>query len=305
MAENKSKDNSVTRQQGLSTNPEQMWNDLKTAIKAGNLTDVQSLLQQWRSSSTLPGPTSQDINYLVPRAAEDDGQPAILKYLLSEGGEIDTYTLGQTTSPAIFEIFLDHGWKPDTSILSSHITHPNLVSLFLSHGVDITTPTSARGFYPLDTACAKAPVQVVKLLLSNGAPVKPDSRAMNAAAQSDLPDRIEVMELLVSYGADINALAADYPAPSEAQRSGRNGTPLHAAAKWGNEEVKTWLLGHGADSNVRNEVGETPEEWGKRFEHDGPERVLRIRRAINRKTQAKKAEEEGKARMSRKVEAGV
>jgi len=114
---------------------------------------------------------------------------------------------------------------------------------------------------------------------------------MNAAAQGDVPDRTPVMACLLENGADINALAVDYPAPFEAQRSGRKGTPLHAAAKWGNEEARVWLLEHGADAEARNEVWETAEEWGKRFEKDGSERVLRIPRAINRKNQAKKTEE--------------
>ena len=115
---------------------------------------------------------------------------------------------------------------------------------------------------------------------------------MNAAARGDVSDRIPVMSLLLEHGADVNGIAEDYPAHSEARKSGRKGTPLHSAAKWGNEEAKAWLLEHGADSTIRNEMGATPDEWAKRFERDGPERVLRIRRDIMRKNKKKQAEEQ-------------
>lgn len=94
-----------------------------------------------------------------------------------------------------------------------------------------------------------------------------------------------MIALLLEYGADIKGLAADYPAPSEAQRLGRDGTPSYVAAKWGNEETKLWVLEHGANPEMRNEVGETPEEWGERFEKDGNERGRKARRANERKNE--------------------
>jgi len=115
---------------------------------------------------------------------------------------------------------------------------------------------------------------------------------MNAAARGDVPDRTPIISLLLEHGADINARAEDYPALSEAKLWGKKGTPLHSAAKWGNEEATVWLLGHGADAEVRNEMGETAEEWGKRFERAGTDSVLRIRRDISRKNQRKKEKEE-------------
>jgi ankyrin repeat protein len=148
-----------------------------------------------------------------------------------------------------------------------------------------------RGFYPLDTAAEKAPPGSVKLLLAHGAPLGPDSRAMNAAAMSDVSGRNPVMALLPEHGANTNALAEDTTVPSEAHRVGRKGTPSHAAAMWGNKEMVAWLLEHGADPEVRDEVGETPAEWAKRFEKDGPERTVRMGRAIERKNRVKKEEE--------------
>lgn len=261
------------------------------AIKADSLNDVQSLLQQWRSVVSVPDPNSQDLQYLVPEAAKKDGKPAILEYLLSQGGKIDTYTKSHTTSPEIFQIFVKHGWKVDNTMLYSHIAHPDLISLFLAYGADPKDPTTS-GTTPLDVAALRGPLESVKLLHSHGAPVGPGSWALNAAAQGDVPDRIPVMEYLLEHGADVNGIAGDFTGPSEARRSGRRGTPLHAAANWGNKEAKAWLLEHGADPEAKNELGETPAEWEKRFDHDGPEKIARIRRNILRKNQTKMEESE-------------
>ena len=266
-----------------------LFQDLKSAIKIGDIKKVQSLLQEWRIDSSIPGPRPSDIDELVPRAAEGVGQPAILEYLLSQGGssDIDTYTVGKTQSPQIFEIFIKNGWKVHNGLLHSHIKNPELVALFLAHGAD-ADPQISHGYYPLETAALCAPLESVKILLSHGARIGPGSRAMNAAARGDVPDRTPIMSLLLEHGADINALAEDYPALSEAKLLGRKGTPLHSAAKWGNEEATVWLLEHGADAAVKNEMGETAEEWGKRFERGGTDSVLRIRRDIFRKNQRNK-----------------
>ncbi len=124
------------------------------------------------------------------------------------------------------------------------------------------------------------------MLVDHGAKIEAGSAALHAAAKGDAPDTIPVMEFLVERGADVNGLAADLTGPSEARRSGRKGTPLHSATKWANKEAKAWLLEHGADPEARNELGETPEEWGRRFDNDGSERMVRLRRTILRKRQA-------------------
>ncbi|KAL8706512.1 MAG: hypothetical protein Q9201_000444 [Fulgogasparrea decipioides] len=268
---------------------EDYYTRIKTAVKAGDLDTVKSQLSQWRSHPSLSGPSKEQIDYLVPQAAKGQGQSEILEYLLSLGGSIGALSIGLATSPAVFHVFMAPGWKPDDSLLRLHVSNPDLIFLFLGHGVDPNS-SGPRGFCPLDIAALRGPLETVKLLLDHGATFGPNSAALHAAAQGNAPDRIPIMAYLVEQGADINGLAVDYPAPSEALRSGRKGTPLHTAAKWGNQEAKTWLLEHGADPEARNELGETPEQWGRRFDSDGPERGLRLRRAIMRKNEAKKAE---------------
>ncbi|KAL8739683.1 MAG: hypothetical protein Q9190_007539 [Brigantiaea leucoxantha] len=260
---------------------------VKTAVEAGDLDEVKSQLSQWRTNSATDGPSQEHINYLVPRAAQGQGQPEVLEYLLSIGANIGTHSVSLATSPVIFRIFVAHGWEIDSSLLLSHVRHPELIAFFLSQGAN-PNAVGSRGFCALDIAALHGPLETVRLLLDHGATIRPESGAMHAAAQGDAPNRIPIMAYLLERGADINGIAVDYPAPSEAMRSGRKGTPLHTAAKWGNDEAKAWLLEHGADAEAKNDLGETPDQWGKRFDRDGPERGLRLRRAINRKNQAEK-----------------
>ncbi|KAL8656061.1 MAG: hypothetical protein Q9210_000499 [Variospora velana] len=261
---------------------------LKTLVKHSDLDSVKSALSTWRAANTTtstPVPTAEQINYLVPQAASGDGHPETLAYLLSElGGKIDTHAIMLARSPAIFDVFITHGWEVDNSMLYSKIRHPDLIAWFLSHGADPNASGPGK-FAPLDVAALHASLETVKLLVDHGAKVGEagSGGALHAAAQGDAPDRIAVMEFLVENGADINGIAADITAPSEARRAGRKGTPLHTAYKWANEEAKVWLVGHGADAEARNQLGETPEEWGRRFDEHGPERVVRLRRAVLRK----------------------
>ena len=262
---------------------------VKTAVKLGNLDEVKSKLSQWRSDTSVAGPSREQIDYLVPQAAGGNGHPETLDHLLSLGGKIGTQAINLSKSPAVFQVFIAHGWEVDNSLLRSHVRHPDIIALFLFRGANPNS-SDARGFSPLDMAALHGSLETVKLLLDHGANIGPTSAALHAAAQGDAPDRIPIMAYLVEQGADINGLATDYPAPSEALRSGRKGTPLHTATKWANEEAKAWLLENGADPGAKNELGETPEEWGRRFDKDGPERGLRLRRALMRKRKATEAE---------------
>ena len=268
---------------------EECYGLVKDAIKSSDLTQVKTTLSQWRSDTSIAGPSQEQIDYLIPQAAAGEGQPEILEYLLLLGGKFGTHSISLATSPGIFKIFLAHGWEVDDAMLRSHVQHPELIALFLAHGANPNS-SSPRGFSPLDIAALRGPLETVKLLLKHGAMVGPNSAALHAAAQGDAPDRIPIMACLMEKGADINGLAKDYPAPSEVIRSGRKGTPLHTAAKWSNKEAEEWLLEHGADPEAKNELGETPKQWGKRFDVDGPERGVRLRRAILRKNASKNEE---------------
>lgn len=276
------------------TTGQEYYSLIKEAVISGDLARVEAGLSQWQSDPSIAGPTQDQLNYLIPQAAAGYGQLEILEYLLSLGAKIGTHSISLATSPDVFKVFLAHGWEVNDALLRSHVQHPELIVLFLTQGADPNL-SGPRGFGALDIAALHGRLETVRLLVDHGAAIGPSSAALHAATQGNASDRIAVMAFLVERGVDINGLATDYPAPSEAIRSGRKGTPLHTAFKWTNEEAKTWLLEHGADPEAKNELGETPEQWGQRFDKEGPEAGLRLRRAILRKNQAKKAAAEAEA----------
>ncbi|KAI4278838.1 MAG: hypothetical protein LQ337_000735 [Flavoplaca oasis] len=265
------------------------WQLVNTAIEKDDLGEVESKLRQWRADTAVAGPSTEQIDYLVPQAARDDGHPKILEYLLALGGRIGTHAISLARSPAVFQVFMAHGWEVDDSILRSNVRHPDLVALFLSKGVDPNS--NPNGFSILDSAARSGPLESVELLFNHGASIGPSSSALHTAAQGDAPGRIPIMDYLLKQGADVNSIAADMTGPSEARRSGRKGTPLHTAFKWANEEAKEWLLEHGADPEAKNQLGETPAEWGRRFDSDGPESIVRWRRAQLRRNTARELAE--------------
>ncbi|KAL8644910.1 MAG: hypothetical protein Q9226_007533, partial [Calogaya cf. arnoldii] len=230
----------------------------------GDVSEVESKLSRWRADTSVAGPGIDQLNYLVPQAARDDGQPEILDYLLSLGAKVGTHAISLARSPAVFKVFGAHGWQVDDSMLYSNVSQPELIALFLSKGANPNGDPD--GPCPLEVAAGRGCLETVKLLLDNGATIKPDSAALHAAAGEDVPDRIPIMDYLVQHGADVNGIARDIPGPSEARRSGRKGTPLHSAFKWANEEAKTWLVEHGADPEAKNQLGEAPAEWSRRFD---------------------------------------
>ncbi|KAL8748888.1 MAG: hypothetical protein Q9184_007035 [Pyrenodesmia sp. 2 TL-2023] len=256
---------------------EECYTLLKTAVQHGNPDSVKFVLFHWRADVSMADPSPDQTNYLVPQAAAGNDHPEALNYLLSElRGIISIHAITLARSPAIFGVFSAHRWEADDSMLRSKVCYPEFIALFLSCGAD----AKLRRFSPPDIAALHGPLETVKLLVGHGAKIGADCATLHVAAKGDAPDRIPVMEFRITEGADIDGLAADLLGPSETRGSGRKGTPLHSAAKWANDEAKPWLLEYGVDPEARNELGETPDKWGRRFDDDGPERGVRLRRAI-------------------------
>jgi ankyrin repeat protein len=91
----------------------------------------------------------------------------------------------------------------------------------------------------------------VELLLANGAEVDIKDMVgqtpLHLAAEHS--DNIELLELLVSYGADINA---------QTKLKYKLWTPLHRAALTGHAQVAKWLIAHGVNVDSKDSKGQTP-----------------------------------------------
>jgi len=71
-------------------------------------------------------------------------------------------------------------------------------------------------------------------------------------------------ELLIKYGADIDAVDEEYQS-----------TPLGMAARWGHVEMVNYLLAQGADPNKAGASWATPMAWGKKKGFVEIEKILK------------------------------
>lgn len=101
---------------------------------------------------------------------------------------------------------------------------------------------------PLYYACHQATARIVRRLLEKGA----DSGVLCGKSSSSLlhiacgAKKQDIMELLLEYGADVNAADAD------------SKTPLHLACTEQHADLIRYLLENGADPTVRDKNGDTP-----------------------------------------------
>lgn len=131
------------------------------------------------------------------------------------------------------------------------------------------TAPIGMGCIVLEYAIYHSPIPFIETLLDMGAdPDYPDHAgfpSLIAALSSDRPDRIEILDLLLAHGADI-------------QQRGVNGyTPLHWAAGEDDPQLIEWFLARGADPEARTNVDDyaTPLEEALILGHENAVRALK------------------------------
>ncbi|KAF1985509.1 ankyrin [Aulographum hederae CBS 113979] len=123
-----------------------------------------------------------------------------------------------------------------------------LVRWLMDHGADPNL-RGHRGATPLSTASLSPNVAVIDLLVSYGAELDPRAlfNAMSRRGQGGIP----IMRALIRHGIDINF-------------NGRErGTPLHWAVHINDIEKLRLLLDHGADRSIKDILGATPWDQAK------------------------------------------
>lgn len=118
-----------------------------------------------------------------------------------------------------------------------------MVKLLIAHGADVNAEDDFAET-PLGAAVIAAPKYtfdpgIVRILIDNGADVEPAAAGLGFTT-------VEVAELLIANGADVNA------------RGELGNAPLHWAASNGYKNLAKLLVNRGADIHVKNDYGRTP-----------------------------------------------
>jgi ankyrin repeat protein len=218
------------------------------AAKAGH-TDIVEILLSFGQQHNIPVPEMITMDTMGAAVASlKKPLEVLLKY--------------RAVDPKVFSRHLHLG----TDLLSVACTggkggtqYLGLLRYLMDAGFDPNKnrPPFARRRSPghLEWACWQACPEIVESMLAHGATIK-GSYAMRTAT---FHGRIDVLELLVKYGGDVNEVA------EEGEIGEPQGAPLHVAAvadvpAAGREAVVRWLLAHGADVTVKDSKGTTAKE---------------------------------------------
>ncbi|OAL32672.1 hypothetical protein AYO20_07830 [Fonsecaea nubica] len=148
-------------------------------------------------------------------------------------------------------------WPPH---LPDTLFDPELVRWLVEHGAD-PNAQCRYDITPLSIAAGSASREVIELLFELGASVR-RGQPLHCAVRADRED--DVVELLISKGASPNALMFhDHPVSVCQFECLGLGTPLHEAVRQRNDRLERLLLNHGANSQIRDSLGELPQV--KRF----------------------------------------
>ena len=177
---------------------------------------------------------------------------------LPRGGRPDLPSLDETTSLRVVQLLLDAGANPNAQLKLP----PPFRNIGNDRGLDRMLGT---GTTPLLRAAKALDAPAIRVLLAKGANLSltntlgmtptmaaaglgsTDADTRGIYTTDDVQQRsMDSLKLLLEAGGDING------------KDSRGLTPLHEAARWGWNDVVTFLVEHGARLDVTDARGNTP-----------------------------------------------
>lgn len=169
--------------------------------------------------------------YVLPiQIAIENNNMRSLKFLVEHGAKLD---LGR-----------DHAF-----FFAVQYGDEELIRYVVTKGADIGLKMRDSALTAYDFIIQKRRLEVIPLLIELGLPTI--SYAQDAFVWSVLHKYYDVANILIKYGIDINF-------HKTTNRNTCKNTPLCAAAWYGDGEMVQYLLDHGADPSIPNQMKRTP-----------------------------------------------
>lgn len=159
-----------------------------------------------------------------------DCDPVKIEKLVNEGASLNPTSMGQK-----IENIISHMLMVNPLIEANLDNIINTIKFFINEGVSLNPDGYNQ---PLNLAIDKENIEVIKLLLDNGAYIHGKKENLSPMDQALYKKNLEIVKLLIEYKAEVNP-------------SGESAflTPLIIAAQLGSKELVEFLLSKGAQLN--------------------------------------------------------